>query len=297
MHEKPCATSELLSALLVVESVSQDDPTDRLSLTTPTDRRVRVGNETLEEFPDDVHIPDDALVVLLESFEGPLDLLLYLIRKRNLDVLKINLAEIADQYVKYIDLMSTFRLQLAGEYLVIASTLMAIKSRALLPQLEGDEEDEEDPAAELRRRLIEYERVKLASEQLNELPRLERDAIDFQLPLAKAIAEEARPTIDLDELAMVFSEIMDRAKLYQQHRVFRATISVRERMVTIMEKLNRSRRDTPFEELFNVEEGKISVVASFLAVLELVRTRLIWIHQSKPFEPISIRLRELVEGG
>lgn len=259
--------------------------------------QIRVGDETLSELPDDLHIPADAMVVLLESFEGPLDLLLYLIRKRNLDVLKINLAEIADQYMKYIDLMSSFQLQLAGEYLVIAATLMVIKSRALLPQLSDDEADEEDPETELRRRLVAYERLKQASERLNEIPRLERDAVDFQLPLAKPVAEEVRPTLHLQELVLVFAEVMERAKLHQQHRVFRTTISVRERMTTILDKLNRSQKETPFEDLFDVAEGKISLIASLLAVLELIRSNLVRITQPRPFAPITVRTRELVDSG
>ena len=261
------------------------------------DFHVRVGDETLSELPDDLHIPDDAMVVLLESFEGPLDLLLYLIRKRNLDVLKINLAEIADQYMKYIDLMSTFKLQLAGEYLVIAATLTVIKSRALMPQLPENEDEEEDPAAELRRRLIAYERLKRTSERLDELPRLERDAIDIQIPLAKLVAEEVQPTLELRELVVVFAEVMERAKLHQQHRVYRTTISVRERMTTIMDTLKRNKTETPFEELFKLEEGKISLIASFLAVLELIRSNLVRIRQTTPFAPITVSARELVDSG
>ncbi|MYD42891.1 MAG: segregation/condensation protein A [Gammaproteobacteria bacterium] len=269
-------------------------------LTTPLSSEIqaRVGDTTLTELPEDLHVPDDAMIVLLESFEGPLDLLLYLIRKHNLDILEFSLTDIADQYMQYIELMSTMRLQLAGEYLVIAATLMLIKSRALLPQLDeltGDDED--DPAAVLRKRILEYERLRSASERLDELPRLERDLHASQLPVALTQIEEQQPNIDLQELVLVFADLVQRAKLHQRHQVTRMTITVRARMTTIVARLNAAQAPTPFEELFNVREGKASVIASLLAILELMRSHVVRVVQPQPFANIVVSLADYEASG
>ena len=259
--------------------------------------RARVGDKALEELPSDLHVPPDAMIVMLESFEGPLDLLLYLIRKQNLDILEIRLADIADQYMQYIELMSTLRLQLAGEYLVIAATLMVIKSRALLPQLESDDEDESNPEADLRRRLQEYERLKNASERLDALPRVDREVHVVHAPLAESFAPEEQPEIELKELMVAFADVMQRSKLYRQHRITRTTISVRERMTDIIGKLEKSDEVVPFDALFDVHEGKVSLIASLLAILELMRSHLVRVTQQRPFAPIFVGLAEATSIG
>ena len=259
--------------------------------------RARIGNEGLEEFPSDLHVPPDAMIVMLESFEGPLDLLLYLIRKQNLNILEIRLADIADQYMQYIELMSTLRLQLAGEYLVIAATLMVIKSRALLPQLDSDEEEEANPEAELRRRLQEYERLKNASERLDALPRVDREVHVVHAPLAQSYAPDVQPELELKELMVAFADVMERSKLYQRHRIVRATISVRERMTDIIGKLEKSEASVPFDELFDAREGKVSLIASLLAILELMRSSLVRVTQQQPFAPIFVGLAEATSIG
>ena len=232
------------------------------------------------------------MIVMLESFEGPLDLLLYLIRKQNLNILEIRLAVIADQYMQYIELMSTLRLQLAGEYLVIAATLMVIKSRALLPQPENDDDEEANPEADLRRRLQAYERLKNASERLDALPRVDREVHVVHAPLAQSYAPEVQPEIELKELMVAFADVMQRSKLYQRHRIIRTTISVRERMSDIIEKLGKSKKHVPFDALFDVREGKVSLIASLLAILELMRSHLIRVTQQRPFAPIFVGLSE-----
>lgn len=254
--------------------------------------QARVGDKSLDEFPSDLHVPPDAMIVALESFEGPLDLLLYLIRKQNLDILEIRLADIADQYMRYIELMSTLRLQLAGEYLVIAATLMVIKSRALLPQLESDDEDEANPEADLRRRLQEYERLKNASERLDALPRVDREVHVVHAPLAQSYTPDVQAEIELSELMLAFADVMQRSKLYQRHRITRATISVRERMTDIIGKLEQSEASVPFDTLFDVREGKVSLIASLLAILELMRSSLVRVTQQRPFAPIFVGLAE-----
>lgn len=257
---------------------------------TSTPYQVRVGDKNLAELPSDLHVPPDAMIVALESFEGPLDLLLYLIRKQNLNILEIRLADIADQYMQYIELMSTLRLQLAGEYLVIAATLMVIKSRALLPQLESDDEEEANPEADLRRRLQEYERLKNASERLDALPRVDREVHVVHAPLAQSYTPDVQPEIELNELMMAFAAVMRRSKLYQRHRITRATISVRERMTDIIGKLEKSEASVPFDALFDVREGKVSLIASLLAILELMRSSLVRVTQQQPFAPIFVGL-------
>lgn len=280
------------------ESASSSGDATIVALSSDGEYRARVGDSNLTHLPEDLHVPEDAMIVLLESFEGPLDLLLYLVRKHNLDILEFSLAEIAEQYMRYIELMSTMRLQLAGEYLVIAATLMAIKSRALLPKIEGSELDEEDdPAVELRRRLLAYERLKNASEKLDELPRVDRDVHASQLPIAVATMEESQPDIELKELILSFADIVQRAKLHQQHRVARVTISVRERMTTIVDKLRNAQATTPFEDLFDVREGKASLIASLLALLELARSSVVRVVQPRPFARITVRLSEVPDGG
>lgn len=275
-----------------------DDRTDLATVELPLESQkgssyqIRVGDKDLDELPSDLHIPPDAMIVMLESFEGPLDLLLYLIRKQNFNILEIRLADIADQYMHYIELMSTLRLQLAGEYLVIAATLMVIKSRALLPQLEDDDDEESNPEADLRRRLQEYERLKNASERLDAIPRVDREVHVVHGPLAQSFAPEVQPEIDLKDLMVAFADVIERSKLYQRHRISRTTISVRERMTDIIGKLEQTDEYVPFDKLFDVREGKVSLIASFLAILELMRSSLVRLTQQQPFAPIFVGLAE-----
>ena len=257
--------------------------------------QVRVGAASLERLPDDLHVPADAMIVLLGSFEGPLDLLLYLIRKHDLNILDFSLADITVQYMQYIELMSTLRLQLAGEYLVIAATLMMIKSRALLPTVETESEEEEDASADLRRRLLAYERLKTTAQNLDALPRVDRDVFIAQIPLANVDIVVAPPVIELKELTLVLADVLQRAKLFQQLRVTRTPISVRERMTDIIAQLNIATEFVRFDDLFNVHEGKVSLIASLLAILELVRSSMVQVNQQQPFAPIFVRLRESAE--
>ena len=246
-----------------------------------------VRGKTLSELPSDLYIPPQALEVFLETFEGPLDLLLYLIRRQNLDILDIQVAEITEQYMRYIDLMKALKLDLAGEYLLIAAMLAEIKSRLLLPRPTA-EEDEEDPRAELVRRLQEYERVKQAAEQLDELPRLERDLHQASAALPTFAKRQAPPAVDMKELLLALAEVLHRADLHRLHAVTMETLSVRARMTDVLARVNRASGFVPFAALFDVREGRHGVVVTFLALLELVREALVDLTQSGPFAPIYV---------
>lgn len=249
---------------------------------------IRVKGESFTQLPEDLYIPPDALEVFLETFEGPLDLLLYLIRKQNLDILDIPVAEITRQYMKYIELMQELRLELAAEYLVMAAMLMEIKSRMLLPKPVNDEGEEEDPRAELIRRLQEYERFKEAAEKLDQLPRYGRDFFPAKAYVEAIESEQPIPPLDLRDLMFAFQEVLQRASLSAHHHVQRETLSVRERMSNILEKL-KSDSFMPFTSFFNTAEGRIGVVVTFIAILELFRNSMIELIQSEPFSPIHIR--------
>lgn len=247
-----------------------------------------VRGEPLLRLPDDLYIPPDALEVFLDAFEGPLDLLLYLIRRQNLDILDIPIAEITRQYVAYIEMMREMRLELAAEYLVMAAILAEIKSRMLLPRPVSEEAEEGDPRVELIRRLQEYERFKQAAETLDELPRLERDTA-----IASAGTEQHRPVrlppeVDLRELLLALHDVMKRAELFASHQIEREPLSVRERMSRIVHKLNE-KRFVRFEELFELEEGRLGAVVTFLATLELVREHLAELVQQEAYGPIYLR--------
>ena len=247
-----------------------------------------VQGEAVAELPADLYIPPDALKVFLEAFQGPLDLLLYLIRKQNLDITDIPVADITRQYVEYIELMHDMQLELAGEYLVMSATLAEIKSRMLLPRPVSEEEDEEDPRAELVRRLQEYERYKQAAEDIDALPRLGRDVFQAQAEAPEQKVIQLPPEVDLQDLIAAFKEVMNRASMYAHHHVQLEALSVRERMSIVLSKVG-SARFTPFNELFTVEEGRMGVVVTFLAILELVKEQLIDMVQSEPFSPIHIK--------
>ncbi|AKS42024.1 segregation and condensation protein A [Wenzhouxiangella marina] len=247
-----------------------------------------VQGQPLLRLPDDLYIPPDALEVFLEAFEGPLDLLLYLIRRQNLDILDIPIAEITRQYTSYIEMMAGLKLELAAEYLVMAAILAEIKSRMLLPRPEPEEEDEGDPRAELIRRLQEYERFKQAAEDLDELPRLERD-----LAVASAAIEERGqvqlpPDVDLKEILLALRDVMARAEMLAHHHVQAEPLSVRERMSRITD-LVSNRPYVEFGDCFDLAEGRIGAVVTFLALLELLREHLIDLVQQELFGSIYVR--------
>ncbi len=246
-----------------------------------------VQGEAVTSLPKDLYIPPDALEVFLEAFEGPLDLLLYLIRRQNLDVLDIPIAEITSQYMDYIDLMQDLRLELAAEYLVMAAMLAEIKSRMLLPRVvESDEE--EDPRAELVRRLQEYERYKQAAEDVDHLPRVGRDVFPVELVGPEKQAVPKPPEVTLQELLIAAREAMTRAEMFTNHHIQMEPLSVRERMSAVLDRIGE-KDFTPFTELFSVDEGRMGVVVSLLAVLELIKESLIELVQSEPFAPIYLK--------
>ena len=256
----------------------------------------RLHDQPITELPEDLYIPPEALRVFLESFEGPLDLLLYLIRRQNLDILAIDVAAITHQYIEYIELMKALEIELAGEYLLMAAMLAEIKSRTLLPRPpKGDaEDDEEDPRAELIRRLQEYERLKLAAEGLDELPRVGRDWFGARAGLPALETRVVHPDVELDELLRALSGILRRAELTQTHTISREVLSTRERMLRIMERLSHE-HFTPFVSLFTLEEGRAGVVVTFMAILELAKESMIEIVQNAPLTPIHVRARQPVE--
>ncbi len=249
-----------------------------------------IDGEPITELPKDLFIPPAALSVFLEAFEGPLDFLLYLIKRQNLDILNIPIADISRQYSAYIELMQGLELELAGEYLVMAATLAEIKSRMLLPRPASEEEDEgEDPRAELVRRLQEYERYKKAAGEIDEMPRLERDVWPVSAPIVEQTVVRKLPEVTLRELVIAFSEVMARADLNAHYHIQRESLSVRERMSQILSSL-RQDQFVEFRDLLVVDQGRAGVVASFLAVLELVKESLVEVVQSGEFAPIHVRV-------
>jgi len=246
-----------------------------------------VQGEAVTTLPKDLYIPPDALEVFLEAFEGPLDLLLYLIRRQNLDVLDVPIAEITRQYMEYIDLMQDLRLELAAEYLVMAAMLAEIKSRMLLPR-PVEVEDEDDPRAELIRRLQEYERYKQVAEDIDHLPRVGRDLFPVSVEAPEKQVVRKPPEISLQELLMAAKEAITRADMFSHHHVQMEPLSVRERMSRVLDSIGEI-EFTAFSALFTPEEGRMGVVVSLLAVLELIKESLIELVQSEPFAPIYIK--------
>ncbi len=246
-----------------------------------------VQGQPVIELPQDLYIPPDALEVFLETFEGPLDLLLYLIRKQNLDILDIPIAQITRQYMAYIELMQMAKLELAAEYLVMAAMLAEIKSRMLLPRPE-EEENEEDPRAELVRRLQEYERYRKAAEELDQRPRVGREIHLAVVAFTGKRAARPQPKVTLTELLDAFRRVLERAELYRHHHVLRERLSVRERMTQILARID-SEKFVRFEELFNLTEGRLGVVVTFIAVLELLKESLLELVQQEPFAPIHVK--------
>ena len=248
-----------------------------------------VDGEPLTEPPKDLYIPPQALKVFLEAFEGPLDLLLYLIRRQNLDVLDIPIAEITRQYLEYIDLMEDLELELAGEYLLMAAMLAEIKSRMLLPRASGEGlNEEDDPRAELVRRLQEYERYKRAAEDIDNLKRLERDIYVGTADLVERKVAPVLPDIALKEMLLAFKDVIQRAAMFASHHVSRERLSVRQRMSEILAQLQGT-DFVAFSALFRVEEGRMGVTVTFIGVLELVREGLLDIVQAETFAPLHVR--------
>jgi len=247
-----------------------------------------VNGEPYSQLPRDLYIPPQALEVFLEAFEGPLDLLLYLIRRQNLDILDIPLAEITRQYMQYIELMQDLQLELAGEYLVMAATLAEIKSRMLLPRPPSAGEEGEDPRAELVRRLQEYERFKRAAQELDGLTRLERDVWATSAELRERHVVRTLPQVTLQEMLVAFKEVVARAEMFAHHHVERERLSVGERMSDILAQLAAS-GFVEFARLFRPEEGRMGVTVTFVAILELMREGLIDIVQAEAFAPLHVR--------
>ncbi len=248
-----------------------------------------VQGRPFSEPPQDLYIPPDALEVFLEAFEGPLDLLLYLIRRQNLDILDIPIAAITQQYIEYIELMQGLRLELAADYLLMAAVLAEIKSRMLLPRQTVDDEEEEDPRAELVRRLREYEQFRKAALVLDELPRVGRDILPAEVALPEGTVLRLPPQVDLREIVVAFQEVMSRCELFTHHQVMAEPLSVRERMSQILDSVGRE-SFVRFETLFTPREGRRGCVVALLALLELVKEGLVELMQEAPFAPIYLRL-------
>ena len=255
-----------------------------------------VHGERVSVPPQDLYIPPDALEVFLDAFEGPLDLLLYLIKRQNLDILTLPVLKITQQYMDYIGLMEDLRLELAAEYLVMAAMLAEIKSRMLLPR-PVEEADEEDPRAQLIRRLQEYERYKKAAEDIDGLPRSERDFEEISIRQVELISEEKLPVVEIKDLAFALQEVLRRADMQIAHSVKRETLSIRERMTEVLSRLYVD-EFVEFISLFSPEEGRAGVIVSFIAILELLKSQVIEIVQSDVYAPIYVKpaIRQPDEG-
>ncbi|ACJ20029.1 segregation and condensation protein A [Coxiella burnetii] len=251
---------------------------------------VKVSGQPLSKLPEDLYIPPDALRVFLEAFEGPLDLLLYLIKKHNIDILDIPIAEITRQYMQFVDLMREMRIELAAEYLVMAAMLAEIKSRLLLPRPVVEEENEQDPRAELVRRLQEYERYKKAAYDLDQLPRVGRDTFIADAAVPPMNIAKIHPTVELPELLNALKDVLQRASLYNAHSIAREPLSIRERMSRILSLVDKE-NFIAFTRLFTVEEGRMGVVVTLIATLELIRQSVIELVQAEPFALIHIRAK------
>ncbi|NGP54596.1 segregation/condensation protein A [Thioalkalivibrio sp. XN8] len=253
-----------------------------------------VEGEPLTQLPMDLYIPPHALEVILDAFEGPLDLLLYLIKRQNIDILNIPIARITHQYMQYIELMQDLQLELAAEYLVMAAMLAEIKSRMLLPRPAAQEEEGEDPRAELVRRLQEYERYRQAAQDVDALPRLERDVFQAGAEMCERKVVEIQPDVSLRELLLSFQEVLVRADMFAHHQVQREPLSVRQRMSDVLSRVQGG-QFVAFTSLFTPEEGRMGVVVTFLSILELMRESLLDLVQAEPFAPIHIKARGTAE--
>ena len=257
---------------------------------------IRVFGEAVTELPQDLYIPPGALKVFLEAFEGPLDLLLYLIKKQRIDILNIPIVDITRQYVEYVELMQEMQIELASEYLVMAAMLAEIKSRLLLPAPPStdDAEEAEDPRAELMRRLQEYERYKQAAEQLDAMARVDRDIFLAEVVKPQLTDSAPPPVVAYDEILKAFQTVMRRASLYTNHQVAHEALSVRERMTVVLERVNAD-EFIEFTRLFDVKEGRVGVVVSLIAILELVRQKVLELVQAEDSGPIHIKATTAAE--
>nr|WP_242500026.1 ScpA family protein [Methylibium sp. Pch-M] len=267
---------------VVAEGAAPTDVVDQIAL-------ARLYGEPLFALPTDLYIPPDALEVFLETFEGPLDLLLYLIRKQNFNILDIPMADVTRQYLAYVDQIRDRNLELAAEYLLMAAMLIEIKSRMLLPPKRSEEGKEaEDPRAELVRRLLEYEQIKAAAAQLDRLPQLGRDFLRAQVHIEQSLTPRF-PDVNVDELREAWLDILKRARLVQHHKITREELSVREHMSLVLRRL-QGRRFVEFEDLFETQRGPQVMVVTFIAMLELAREHLIELTQAEAFAPLYVRL-------
>jgi segregation and condensation protein A len=249
-----------------------------------------IAGQPLVQMPEDLYIPPDAMQVVLEIFEGPLDLLLYLIRKHNLDILEISVSRVTQQYIDYIEYMQDMPLELVSDYLEMAALLTEIKSRMLLPRPKDAEEEEVDPRAELVRRLQEYEQIKKAAENLGELPRLGVDMYTSVVQVPDLSHTKPQPEVDFNELLYAFKDVLKRADLQTSHNIEREVLTVRERMSRILRQLQDD-KFVNFFDLFDYSEGRLGLVVTFLAILELTREWVLELVQSEPFAPVYVRLR------
>jgi len=247
-----------------------------------------VKGKPFSEMPDDLYIPPDALEVFLDAFQGPLDLLLYLIKKQNFDILDIPIAKITEQYMEYVEIMKDVNFELASEYLVMAAMLAEIKSRMLLPRCEESVDEEDDPRAALVRRLQEYERFKKAAEDMNEIPRMERDNFEAYAKAPDLRVDKPLANVDMKDLIAALNDVLKRAEMFTHHHIEKESLSIRERMTCILDRL-RSNSFVQFHELFTPEEGRMGVVVSFIAVLELLKSAMIDIVQTEPFGPLHVK--------
>jgi len=274
-------------------------PSGSNAVSSPAEARPQQGEmpfaivmgQPLTELPKDLYIPPQALAVILEAFEGPLDLLLYLIKRQNLDILDIDVSHITEQYMEYVEMMDATQFELAGEYLLMAAMLAEIKSRMLLPRAsEEDDDDEEDPRAQLIRRLQEYERFKKAAEDIEELPRVERDTWVGSAKAPELKRSRPDPAVDLRELLAALGEVLRRADMFASHHIQREALSTRERMSEVLERL-AGQQFVPFVSLFSAKEGRLGVVVTFLALMELIKEALVEIVQAENFGPIHVKAR------
>lgn len=250
-----------------------------------------VEGRAMTNLPDDLYIPPDALEIILEAFEGPLDLLLYLIKRQNLDILNINVAAITEQYMAYVDLMEAARFELAAEYLVMAAMLAEIKSRILLPRPKSEEgEEEEDPRAELIRRLQDYERYRVVAEEIDEMPRMDRDLHQARAQPPDIDREAPAPDVEFKELLLAFAEVLKRSSHTEHHQIEREKLTTRERMSEILLRISDS-QFTSLTALLMKDEGRMGVVVTFLAIMELIKESLVDLVQNEPFGPIHIKAR------
>ncbi|EKD77982.1 MAG: segregation and condensation protein [uncultured bacterium] len=272
-----------------MQSVADSEKPDQ------SDQTVKVRGEIVSEFPIDLYIPPDALRVFLETFQGPLDLLLYLIKKQNLDILDIPIKKITIQYMQYVEVMQQLQLELAAEYLLMAAMLAEIKSRLLLPRPVNDEEQEiDDPRAELIRRLQQYECFKKAAEDLESLKQVDRDVYIANATAPTMSSTVTQPEVPMQDLLDAFVSVMTRVRLFADHKIEKQILSIRERMLAVMGRVHSS-EFISFTSLFTVEEGRMGVVVTFIAILELIRQSVIEIVQNEPYAPIYIKSKTVVE--